>query len=206
MGKIVSLEDFDLALKMAKEAIKRDGLIIYPTDTVYGIGCSALSKKAVEKVYSVKGREKEKPLSIIVSDIGMISQYCHVGKKEREVLERLLPGPYTLLLKKRKDMPAATGGKIGIRMPEHFFIITVARQLGVPIVTTSANKKGKKAPVEVGEIDEGVKKAVAVIVDGGRCRHGKESTIIDLVEKAVLRKGAVKKEEMGFEEEGTGGM
>lgn len=205
MGKkVFSLEDFDLALRKAKEAIKKDGLIIYPTDTVYGIGCNALSRKAVEKVYLLKGREEKKPLSIVVSDIEMLKQYCVVGEKEMETMERFLPGPYTLLLKRKKKIAAASGEKIGIRVPEHFFIITLVRQLGVPIVSTSANRKGGKPPAKIEEIDGRIRRGVSVIIDGGRCRHGKGSTVIDLIEGKVLRKGAVKKEEMIFEEEGSG--
>jgi len=188
----ISLEkDFDLALGETKKAILAGKLVVYPTDTLYGIGCNALDKKAVAGIYAAKVREPGKPLSIIVSDLKMMREYCEIGEKELTALLAMLPGPYTFLLKAKKRLPASDGEKIGVRVPEHVFMRTVSKQLGVPIVTTSANMSGGNPPVSLRDVPLAVRKAAAVVIDNGKCKYGQGSTIIDLVERKVLRKGAI---------------
>jgi len=188
----INLEnDFDLALSEAKKAILAGKLVVYPTDTLYGIGCNALDKKAVAKIYSAKVREQGKPLSIIVADLKMMQEYCEIGEKELTALLAMLPGPYTFLLKAKKKLPVSGDDKIGVRVPEHVFMRTVSKQLGLPIVTTSANISGGKPPVSLKDVPRSVRKAAAVVLDNGKCKYAQGSTVIDLVERKVLRKGAV---------------
>ena len=191
-AQVISLEkNFDLALSEAKKAILAGKLVVYPTDTLYGIGCNALDKKAVAKIYSAKVREKGKPLSMIVADLKMMRDYCEISEKELTALLAMLPGPYTFLLKAKKRLPVSNDEKLGVRVPEHVFMRTVSKQLGLPIVTTSANMGGGKPPVSLRDVPLSVRKAAAVVIDNGKCKYGQGSTVIDLVERKVLRKGAI---------------
>ena len=191
---LVSLkDDFDTALALAKRAIQNDELVVYPTDTLYGLGCNALSEKAVEKIYLAKERERGKPLSVLVASLAMAQQYCEISPSSLEILSEMLPGPYTFILplKKGVSIPAAAGSKkIGIRFPDHFFMRTVSKVLNVPIVTTSANISGEKSASTVDEVDASIKNACTLIVDGGKTKYAEGSTVIDLVDKKILRHGA----------------
>jgi L-threonylcarbamoyladenylate synthase len=192
---IISLRtEYDAALAAAVDAVKSGQLFIYPTDTLYGIGCDATNEKAVEKIYALKGREARKPLSVIVANLQMLKEYCHVDGNQLHVLTRLLPGPYTFLLKSKKKIPACNEEKIGIRMPENYFALAVCKNAGVPVVSTSANVSGKEDAAEIGEVDAKIAKsgAIPLAIDGGRCKYAQASTVIDLVDMKVLRKGAVR--------------
>ncbi len=193
MPKSLSLfSDYDSALEAAKAAISADGLVIYPTDTLYGLGCNALSQKAVDKIYALKKREAGKPLSIIVADFPMLLEYCTVSSAQERILHALLPGPYTFILPLRKKLPVSPSLSIGIRVPEHMFMRQVAKELKMPIVSTSANVSGQKGASELRELDAGVASAAGLIIDGGKCNYAQGSTIIDLIGMKVVRKGAVR--------------
>ena len=194
MARTISLaEDYDKSLAEAKQVLKDGGIIVYPTDTLYGLGCDAANKKAVEKIYSLKSRDKGKPLSILVSDYAMLLEYCTVSSAQERILHALLPGPYTFILPLRKPIPAATGATVGIRVPEHFFMRQASRELNAPIVTTSANVSGEKDAAELKDVDSAVASGADLIIDGGKCLYGKGSTVIDLVNMKIVRKGAVRK-------------
>ncbi|PIN84114.1 threonylcarbamoyl-AMP synthase, partial [Candidatus Micrarchaeota archaeon CG11_big_fil_rev_8_21_14_0_20_47_5] len=184
--------DFEDAFLSAKKALKAGKLIIYPTDTVYGIGCDATNNEAVGKVYEAKGRGEDSPLSVVMADLKMIGEYCEVRQVDEVYMHEHLPGPYTFILKCKegKELPVSRNGKIGVRVPDHFFCITLSRQLKVPIVSTSANLSGKPPPTCVEEIDKKIADAVSLILDGGKCKHSKPSTVVDLVESKILRAGA----------------
>jgi L-threonylcarbamoyladenylate synthase len=192
---IVSLgKDYDAALSAAVDAVRKGGLLLYPTDTLYGIGCDATNAKAVDRIYRLKGRDTRKPMSVIIANLAMLKDYCEVSPRQQHILERLLPGPYTFLLKSKKKMPACGAEKIGIRMPDHYFALSVCKNASVPIVTTSANPSGKRDAAEIGEVDAAIAKSkeIEIVVDGGRCKYAQGSTVIDLVEMKVVRKGAVR--------------
>jgi len=210
MAKTFSLaNNYDEALAEAKRILLADGTLIYPTDTLYGLGCNALSEKAVAKIYSIKAREAGKPLSIIVSDYAMLKQYCDVPPAQERILHALLPGPYTFILKLRKKLPVspaieiqraspsvsptASQLTIGIRVPEHYFMRQVSKELGMPIVSTSANISGKKDAAKLSDVDKEVSSRADLLIDNGACAYGKGSTVIDLIRMKILRKGAVRK-------------
>lgn len=156
--------------------IKRGGVVVYPTDTVCGLGANALDKEAVRKVFEIKGRDFRKPVSIIVRDLGMTKQVASFGKETEKILKKILPGPVTVILYKKKILPdILTGGskKIGIRIPDCEFTKALMEKLDFPITTTSANISGK--PIK-----------------------GKPSTVIDLTgpKPRILRVGAVTKKEL----------
>ncbi len=193
MAATLSLSsDYDLAKESAKTALSADGILIYPTDTLYGLGCNALSEKAVGKIYSLKQREAGKPLSIIVSDFPMLLEYCHVTASQEKILHSLLPGPYTFILPLRGKLPVSPSLSVGVRVPEHQFMRQISKELKMPIVSTSANISGEKDAAKISELDGAIAGVVDLIIDGGKCKYAKGSTVIDLISMKVIRKGAVR--------------
>lgn len=175
-------------LKKASDIIKKNGIVIYPTETVYGLGANIFSNAALEKVFAIKKRDKDKPVSVAVSDFGMMEDLVYIGKKEKRFIETFLPGPVTVVLKKKEKVPdMLTSGSdlVGIRFPAHEITIKLIQLAGVPITSTSANISGETPPESV----EQIKIAADYIIDGGDC-SGEPSTVVDLVNGRILRKGA----------------
>ncbi len=193
MPQTISLSaDYDKALAEAKRIILAGGTFIYPTDTLYGLGCDAANKEAIGRIYSIKARDTGKPLSILISDYAMLLEYCEVPPSQERTLHALLPGPYTFILKLRKPLPASQTMEIGVRVPEHYFARLLSRELNTPIVTTSANMSGQKDAAKIEDVDKAVSSKVDLLIDGGACQYYKSSTVIDLIRMKVLRKGAVR--------------
>ena len=175
-------------IRKASEIIKKNGIVIYPTETVYGIGANIFSIAALEKVFAIKKRDKRKPVSVAVSDLKMMEELVYIGKKEKRFIEEFLPGPVTVLLKKKEivnDVLTSGSELLGIRFPAHRTTIKLIELAGVPITSTSANFSGEAPPRRVDEI----KISADYIIDGGECR-GEPSTVVDLVNMKILRKGA----------------
>jgi len=165
-----------ISVEKAAKIIKKGGVVVYPTDTVYGLGANALDEKAVKKVFEMKKRDFSKPISIIVRDIEMAKQVASFDRDIEEKLKKLLPGPVTVILFKKKILPdilTAGSNKVGIRIPNCKFTQALMQRLDFPITTTSANISGE--PIE-----------------------GKPSTVIDLTgkEPKILRVGPVTKNEL----------
>lgn len=200
MVEIIKIErrDFQNALNKAEEVVQKDGLIIYPTDTLYGIGGNAFSKKVVERIREIKGTPPGKPYSVIMSDMKMIKEFCEVDDWQYRVMKKYLPGPFTFLLKYKKRMPVSTNDKLGVRVPASSFANQLAEVVGVPIITTSANPTGCKPPCRLEEIDGKIISAVDLAVDGGNTRFHEASAVIDLVDKKVLRRGVWEIELFGY--------
>ncbi len=172
----------------AADIIKKNGIVIYPTETVYGIGANIFSEDALKKVFAVKKRDTEKPISVAVSDFKMMNDLAYISNSERRFIKKLLPGPVTVLLKKKEKVPdMLTSGKdlIGIRYPDHETTIRLIELAGVPITSTSANISGDAPPRKVDEI----KINADYIIDGGEC-GGEPSTVVDVVNRKIIRKGA----------------
>lgn len=174
---------------MAINILEDDGLIVYPTDTIYGLGAYIFSEKAVKKVYSLKNRDYSKPLSVCVSRIEDIHKIAHLEVDEE--IKKMLPGPYTIILNKKENVsPLLTAGgeKIGIRIPDNQICRELTRKF--PITTTSANLSGEEVPKSLDEIIELLGDSVDLIIDGGKLQ-GTPSTVIDWTTHPpkVLRKG-----------------
>ena len=185
---IIRLEkEWDMALKEAIRVVKNKGVFIYPTDTVYGIGGNAFSKEVVERINKIKGRER-KPYSVLVGNLEMVIRYFEVGDYLNYITQ-YLPGPYTFLLKPKIKM-AVSNDLVGLRVPDHYFIRKVSIESGLPIITTSANKSGERPPSSIDEIDESIIKSVDLVIDGGESKHKEPSTVVDLINKKILRQGA----------------
>lgn len=175
-------------IKKAAEIIKRGGIVVYPTETVYGIGASIFSEEALNKVFAIKKRGTDKPVSVAVSDFGMMEGLAHIGRKEMDFIKKFLPGPVTVLLRKKKTVPnILTPGTdlVGIRYPDNRTAIMLIELAGVPITSTSANFSGGEAPAGIDEI----RISADYILDGGVC-GGEPSTVVDLPNRRVVRKGA----------------
>lgn len=175
-------------IRKAAEIIKKNGIVIYPTETVYGIGADIFSEDALKKVFEIKKREPDKPVSVAVSDFGMMDELAYIGERERRFIEKFLPGPVTVLLRKKEkvpDMLTSGSGLVGIRYPDHEITIKLIKLAGVPITSTSANVSGEAPPRRVEEI----KICADYIIDGGELK-GEPSTVVDLVNRKILRKGA----------------
>ena len=130
----------------ALEVLRKGGLIAYPTGTVYGLGCDILNKKAIEKVYRVKGIDKKKPLSFLCHDLSDLARYARVDDAAYRIMKRLVPGPYTFVLEATKEVPRLVLSKrntVGIRVPDHPVAQALLEELGTPIISTSATRNGK---------------------------------------------------------------
>jgi L-threonylcarbamoyladenylate synthase len=176
------------ALEKAVSVLIHDGIIVYPTETVYGLGADAFSDEAILKVYEAKKRPLAMPVSIAVSDFDMLYAVARVEPKQETFLSTFLPGPVTVVLPARKTVPAIlTGGTglIGIRMPAHDLALQLIAKFDAPITATSANLHGAKDPVTPAECTV----PYEFLIDGGRLA-GIPSTVVDLTEKKVLRAGA----------------
>ncbi len=166
------------------ESLKKK-VIIYPTDTVYGIGCNAENEMLIERVFLAKGRDRKKPLSVIAPDKNWILKHCVVS---REIVDKYLPGKYTLLVKKKDHdfLAFATAGSdiIGVRIPAHR-ISELVERARIPFITTSANRSGEHAPKSLSEIPKELKDAADLIIDGGEL-PGVPSTIVDCTKEEEI--------------------
>jgi len=182
--------------------LKQGGLVAFPTDTVYGLGAGANLLQAVEKVYQVKRRPCDRALPLLLADISQISEVAYPVSRVAWLLARtFLPGALTMVLPKSKSVPdIVTGGgnTVAVRVPAHPVPVALARGLGTPIVGTSANISGKPSPLTAGEVSVQFGDRIELIIDGGRCPGGRESTVVDVTGKVplVLREGAISRAEL----------
>ncbi|NYZ77088.1 threonylcarbamoyl-AMP synthase [Candidatus Micrarchaeota archaeon] len=181
--------DIDRALYRAKDAVLSGKVLIYPTDTVYGIGGDATRQETVDRVRKIKGLGSDKPLSVMMADMNMIEEYCEIGLWEEMILKRYLPGPHTFILKLNKPLPVSSDGTLGVRIPESDFCNRLSEEVAKPIVSTSANKTGELPPTAFEEIGNGIVEAADIAVDNGPTRYRKSSDVVDLVNKKIIRKG-----------------
>ena len=178
-------------LEFLKEEILNGKIIICGTDTLYGISANALDENAVKKVYEIKRRDFSKPLSICVKDKEDIEKYAYVNDLAKKIIDKFLPGALTIILKKKPIIPDIVAKDyIGIRIPDEEII----RELSVvPLTTTSANISGKESPTSIDEIDREVLEKVDYVVDIGKCKHSKPSTIIKIEDDKIIpiREGVI---------------
>jgi L-threonylcarbamoyladenylate synthase len=185
----INEDDFEDALDATIAHLAGGGVIIYPTDTVYGIGCDANSRSALENIRRMKKIEPAKPFSVMMADRDMISEYCEIGPWAEPILDKYLPGPYTFLLKDKGLCAAAGNGKLGVRIPDSAFCQALSSRFGRPIVSTSANISGKEPPADFRDIEKRIIEAVGIAIDAGPTRYAGASAIVDLVDKRLIREG-----------------
>lgn len=182
--------------------LKEGGIVAFPTDTVYGLGAALNLPGAVARVYAVKERPKNMPLPLLLADKSQIEEFAEsVPPIARLLAAKFLPGALTMVLLKSKAVPdTVTGGgkTVAIRIPAHPVPLALIRGLGTPIIGTSANLSGQPSALTAEEVFAQLDGRVDLIIDGGRCPGGRESTIVDLTGEApvVLREGAISREEL----------
>lgn len=186
-------------LKPAMNSLRNSGIVIYPTDTVYGIGCDPLNEEALTKLLALKGRSG-KPLPLLVSSIEIVRSIAKVPPKAEKLMRAFWPGPLTIVLPLRTPLPdKITMGrqKVGLRIPNHLVARVLAEGVGGLIIGTSANKSGEPSPKSLNEVDPYLKEMADVVIDGGTCPLGIPSTVVEVDEEVkVIREGAVKIEEV----------
>ncbi len=188
-------------LKLAVDILKNDGLVVYPTDTLYGLGANALSKEAIKRVYRVKGRDFKKPLSISFYSIDHAKKYVHFNPTAMKLAKKFLPGPLTIVLPMKFNFPsqlAHGSNNIGIRIPDNKIILDLIKIAGFPITSTSANISDASDCSTAEQAANQIGKKVDLILDGGRCKIKKSSTVIEVDDGKiiVLREGAIKKKKL----------
>jgi tRNA threonylcarbamoyl adenosine modification protein (Sua5/YciO/YrdC/YwlC family) len=183
-------------IRKAAEILASGGIIIYPTDTVYGLGCSVENKSAIERIYLVKRQRSDKPFSFVCSDLTHISEYAHVGNAAFKIMKHLIPGPYTFILPaaRMKQLPKILVSKrrtVGIRVPDSKVSLAIVREIGHPILSTSVTDDSGELLNDPARIAESFRNTVDLIIDGGTLISD-PSTVVDLTgdEPKVVRQGA----------------
>ena len=180
-------------IRRVVEVLKEGGLIGYPTDTIYGVGCDLINPEAIRKVHRLKGSDGKKPLSFICFDLKDIRRYAYVSNYAYKMMKRLLPGPYTFILQATKLVPkiAMTKQKtVGIRIPDNKICLALLKELGNPIISTSVYKPDEGLYNDPAEIEERFGKRLNLVIDGGVI-VAEHSSIIDLSNETpkVIRTG-----------------
>ena len=184
------------------EILRSGGLVAVPTETVYGLACNGLDERAVERVYEVKGRPAVKPLSLMVPGPEAMSLCCEeIPEAAYRLAARFWPGPLTLVLKARPEIPAivrAGGETVGLRCPDHPLTLALLREAGLPFAAPSANPSGEPSPKTAGEVLGYFDGKIEAVLDGGECTLGTESTLLSLAATPyrVLRQGALPESEI----------
>jgi tRNA threonylcarbamoyl adenosine modification protein (Sua5/YciO/YrdC/YwlC family) len=185
-------------IRRAVDALEDGGVIAYPTDTVYGLGCDLTSKHAVERLYSIKAMDRSHPLAFVCPDLSDIARYAVVDNQVYRVLRRFLPGPYTFILEATREVPKLVQMRrkqVGIRVPACEAARALARELGRPIISSTAQRPGEDPYVDPHEIDAAFK-GLAMVLDAGGGGMV-PTTVIDLTKSPpeIVREGAGSVEE-----------
>ncbi len=177
------------SISQAAGIIKKGGLVAFPTETVYGLAANAQDEKAVERLYKVKNRPRNKPFAVQVCDIGAVEDICgcKLTKEAAALADKFWPGPLTVILKSKK------GENIGFRMPRHNIALSLIRRAKVPICVPSANLSGNRPPTTAGDVLKELDGKIDLVIDGGPTNVGVESTVVDLTVKPskILREGVI---------------
>ncbi len=197
--KIVRINDkteYSDGLKQAAEIILSGGLVVFPTETVYGLGGNGLLPDAAKKIYSAKGRPSDNPLIIHIAEPREAEKYAHVSDIYYRLADAFMPGPLTVIMPKRDCIPhSVTGGldTVAVRCPSHPIAHKLIKECGVPIAAPSANISGRPSPTSAKYVLEDMDGRVDMIIDGGECEIGLESTIVKIDEESLtlLRPGAI---------------
>jgi L-threonylcarbamoyladenylate synthase len=187
------------AVMRAAHALRLGGVILYPTDTLYGLGADAFSDEAVDRVYEIKGRDQRKPMHALCADMSMVEEYAEVNELAQRLAAKFLPGALTLVLKKK---PHIEGGiargidTIGVRIPDNSFCLDLARSFGKPFTATSANIANQTTGLTVEKILEQIAERTSLIdvaIDAGELPMRPPSTVVDVSNDVirVLRVGAI---------------
>ncbi len=199
---IKSSLDIKHQIELGISVLERGGLVAFPTDTVYGLGAGANMPQAVERVYKVKGRPLNMALPLLLADIAQIGEVAQsVPLLAWRLADKFLPGALTMVLYKSSsvsDVITGGGSKIAVRIPAHPIPVSLIRGLGMPLIGTSANLSGKPSALTAAEVLSQFGDRIELVIDGGRCLGGRESTVVDVTGEMplILREGAISVEEL----------
>jgi L-threonylcarbamoyladenylate synthase len=177
-------------IERAAAAIRDGKLVVYPTETVYGLGADALSEAAIERVFEAKGRSRDKPVSLGVPDAETALEYVRATDREQRFMREFLPGPVTVLCRKREVVPdTLTGGRerVGVRVPDHELALDLLGKVA-PVTATSANVSGRPSATSVENLDGEIRDAAAVVLDGGKTGDT-GSTVVNVETGEIHRRG-----------------
>ncbi|MDO8481742.1 MAG: L-threonylcarbamoyladenylate synthase [bacterium] len=208
--RLNNAESIDECVKESVQILRAGGVLLYPTDTLYGLGADALSDEAVDKVYAIKGRDEQKPIHAMFADLAMVEKYAEVPGMASMLAKAFLPGALTLILKKRTGVETGLARgiqTIGIRIPKSAFCLALAKEFGGPFTATSANKSGSKTERSTNTILVQLNRAEAytsvlqktaitnidLVIDAEELPERQPTTVVDLSgkEPIILREGAV---------------
>lgn len=180
-------------IQKAVEILKQGGIIIYPTDTAYGMGCDLFNKRAIEKIYDIKQRSRKQPFSFICADLTDISSYAVVSNYTYKIMKRMLPGPYTFVLGASRLVPKILLPKrkaVGIRVPDNRICLALVSELGHPIISTSVTTQQKEILADPQDMESMFKHCVDLVIDGGILAP-EESSIVSFINDVpeVIRAG-----------------
>ncbi len=201
MPEIIDLrKSFDEALEKSVFILNKGGLIVFPTDTVYGLAAKFDEVEAIERIYQVKGRDQTKALAVLVANLDQIKIISHgISQNARKLIDYYWPGAMTIILEKRMDLktPLSIDNSIGIRIPDDPFVRQLSERIG-PLATTSANRSGFPSTTKIDEVLDQIGDRIDLIVDGGEIEGGIPSSVVDCrgEEIKILREGAIPKEEI----------
>ncbi|PHR57376.1 MAG: threonylcarbamoyl-AMP synthase [Robiginitomaculum sp.] len=191
------------AMNRALKLLQAGKLVIVPTETVYGLAARPDHRAALDKVYAIKKREAQKALIAHVDGLAMAEQLAELNELARQLIAAFWPGPLTLIVPKKVNElidPIASGGleAIALRCPDHDFTRELITRLGTPLLAPSANLAGQAPPTRVEDISPLIADGADLIIDGGSCRIGQASTLLDLwpEQAVILRQGALSREEL----------
>jgi L-threonylcarbamoyladenylate synthase len=176
--------------------LKKGGVIAFPTDTVYGLGADAFNSVAVQRIYEIKDRSESNPFPLLIADVKQLNALAEpIPELARFLARQFWPGGVTLVLSKIDSVPAylAPGPTIAVRVPNHPTCLTLLQHLAEPLIGTSANVSGQPAALTADEVRQQLGDRVDLVIDGGRCPGGKESTVVDITREppVILRQGIV---------------
>ncbi|MBQ9266763.1 MAG: threonylcarbamoyl-AMP synthase [Clostridia bacterium] len=186
----------------AAKVIRKGGLVLFPTETVYGIGANALNDEAVKKIFVAKGRAQDNPLILHISDMDMLSQIAdNISELEYRLMDAFWPGPFTIVLNKKEgiaNVATCNGNTCGVRMPSNKIAHDLIKETNCPIAAPSANISGRPSGTNLKDIMEELQGKVDYMIDGGECEIGLESTVVRVIgnEVRILRPGKITKEEI----------
>ncbi len=194
-------------IKKIIRLLNQGGVIVYPTDTVYGLGANALNEQAVEKVFKIKKRPFSKPISVLVRDVNMAKKVAVIDEQVQKILEKIWPGPVTVVLNEKGNLPkilTAGSKKIGLRIPDYKFSLMLMTYLNFPITTTSANISGKAPSGDIKQVLDQFQPSAckhktnfcpSLVLDAGKLSKCKPSTVLDLSgpKPKILRSGPATK-------------
>ena len=204
MGKIFDWKNGinEYELQEVVSRIRSGDLVVFPTETVYGIGTIALDSLATSKIYTAKGRPSDNPLIVHVSDFDMLKKCTkEISEIEEKLIKAFMPGPFTLILKKSDIIPnevSANLDTVGIRMPSNKIANTIIRRAAVPVAAPSANVSGRPSGTNISDIKKELLDKVSIMIDGGDSDIGLESTVVKVVDDipVILRPGKISVEDI----------